>query len=962
MTHAIFALSLVTTSALAQASMGPSQETHLLSNVRQLIFEGARSGEGYFSKDGKKIIFQSERESGNPFYQIYALDLQTGDSTRVSPGHGKTTCAWFHPDGRRALFASTHDDKDALAKQKAELEMRASGKQRRYSWDYDENYDIYETTIGSNQYKNLTKALGYDAEGSYSPDGKWIVFASNRHAYTEKLSPEDQERLKNDQAYFIDLYLMKPDGTGLKRLTTSEGYDGGPFFSPDGKRIVWRRFTEDGKTAEVHTMKIDGTDVRKLTQLNQISWAPYYHPTGDYLIFATNIEGYNFELFLVDAKGERQPVRVTFSAGVDILPVFSPDGKRLAWSSTRTADKKAQLFMADWNDAAARDALANAPPRTEEHAKTADLSKTTPEIRAEDMALHIGTLASDAMEGRLTGTPGEERATQYVADAFKHAGLQPSVDGNGWFQAFPFTAGVSLGANNSLTIGSKAFSVDKDWRPLAFSKSGESSGEVVFAGYGMVTPAGGGLEAYDSYANLDVKDKWVLVLRGMPENITPQTRQHFAAYSPLRHKAMIARDKGARGIVVATGPNTQVKDELVAISLDAAIGGTSIAAISVTRAVGELLVENRLKVLQDALDGGTAQPGMLLKGQTLRARIDLRQEKRTGRNVLGWLRVGKEPTTEVVIIGAHVDHLGKGQTHNSLAREEEKDAPHHGADDNASGVAGLIEIAQNLVDMKAKGTALKRDVLFAAWSGEELGLLGSHYFVKTFNGATSEPASLRPRVAAYLNMDMIGRLDKSLILQGVGSSPAWPGEIERRNAPVGLPISTMNDSYLPTDATSFYIKGVPVLSAFTGAHSEYHTPRDTADRVNLDGAAKIATLMGLLTRAMAMADKAPEYVQMQKPEAGTHRGNVRVYVGTMPDYSQGDLKGVKVSGTAKGSPAEKAGIKGGDVIVEVAGKKIENIYDYTYALEALKVGEPVNVVVMRGAERVTLNVTPGSRE
>ena len=170
MTHAIFALSLVTTSALAQASTGPSQETHLISTVRQLIFEGARSGEGYFSKDGKKIIFQSERESGNPFYQIYALDLQTGDSTRVSPGHGKTTCAWFHPDGKRALFASTHDDKDALAKQKAELEMRASGKQRRYSWDYDENYDIYETTIGSNQYKNLTKTLGYDAEGSYSPD------------------------------------------------------------------------------------------------------------------------------------------------------------------------------------------------------------------------------------------------------------------------------------------------------------------------------------------------------------------------------------------------------------------------------------------------------------------------------------------------------------------------------------------------------------------------------------------------------------------------------------------------------------------------------------------------------------------------------------------------------------------------------------------------------------------------
>lgn len=322
--------------------------------------------------------------------------------------------------------------------------------------------------------------------------------------------------MKNDQAYFIDLYLMKADGTGLKRLTTSRGYDGGPFFSPDGRRMVWRRFTEDGKSAEVHTMKIDGTDVRKLTQLSQVSWAPYYHPSGDYLMFATNVEGYDFELFLVDARGERQPVRLRCSAGVDVLPVFSPDGKKLAWSSARTADKKAQLFIADWNDAAAREALASAPPRAEQRAPAADLSKTTTAIRAEDIALHISTLASDAMEGRLTGTAGEVLGTQYVADAFKHAGLQPGGDGNGWFQTFPFTAGVALGADNSLTAGSKSFVVDRDWRPLAFSKSGESGGDVVFAGYGMVAPAGGGLEAYDSYTNLDVKERWVREGLGCP--------------------------------------------------------------------------------------------------------------------------------------------------------------------------------------------------------------------------------------------------------------------------------------------------------------------------------------------------------------------------------------------------------------------------------------------------------------
>ena len=210
-------------------------------------------------------------------------------------------------------------------------------------------------------------------------------------------------------------------------------------------------------------------------------------------------------------------------------------------------------------------------------------------------------------------------------------------------------------------------------------------------------------------------------------------------------------------------------------------------------------------------------------------------------------------------------------------------------------------------------------------------------------------------------MDMVGRLDKNLVLQGVGSSNMWRSEIERRNAPVGLPIVLQEDSYLPTDANSFYVNGVPILSAFTGSHSEYHTPRDTPDTLNYDGAAKVAHFMGLVARSLARRQDVPDYVARQAPEQGQRRASLRAYLGTVPDYAD-EVKGVKLSGATKNGPAEKAGVQGGDVIVELAGKKIENIYDYTYAIEALKIGEEVEIVVQRGDQRVKLKIVPGSRE
>ena len=965
-------------------------EAQFLTNVRQLTFEGKRSGEGYFSADGKKMIFQSEREEGNPFYQIYLLDLESGDTERVSPGMGKTTCAWIHPDGQRVLFASTHLDPEAKVKQETEYKERASAKVRRYSWDYDENYDIFEFDLKAKALKQLTHERGYDAEGCYSPDGKKIVFASNRAAYSGKLSAADEERLNLDKAYFMDIYIMDSDGSNVKRLTDVPGYDGGPFFSADGKKICWRRFSEKGDTAEIYTMNTDGSDQRRITHVGAMSWAPYFHPSGDYLIFTNNTQGFqNFELFMVDAAGKHDPVRVTYTDGFDGLPVFSPDGKKLAWTSGRTSGGASQIYTAEWNDAAARKAL--------------DLTgsgfgivfcgaRNNAEITAADMKQHVTYLASDELEGRLTGTSGEKLATQYVADVFAKIGLQPIGDKDTWFENFDFTAGVALGKDNRLWVDDKSsgakleWKADETWRPLSFSAvGGVAATEIVFAGYGIETPEdamdgdGKKIEPYSSYAHLDVKDKWVLVLRYLPENIDQHRRNELTRYTSLRYKALTARQKGARGIIVVSGPNSKVVEQLVPMNFDASLASSGIAAISVTDSVADMWLaemKSSLKEQQDKLDKGDMQSGFLLSSHErkaidgtlkLAASIDIEQEKKKGRNVLGILPAGNEPNGHIapLIVCAHVDHLGRNGGSNSRAKGDDVKKIHHGADDNASGIAGILEIAQWLADQKKQGKlALKRDIIFAAWSGEELGLLGSNHFVedfaKLFKGDAN--AKLGGLFAACLNMDMIGRFNKTLVLQGVGSSSIWLKEIEKRNAVTGLPVTTQNDAHLPTDSTTFYLRGIPTLNAFTGAHEDYHMPSDTADKIDYEHAAQIAKLMGLITRSLATADAAPDYIAMEAPKNQGARTGLRVYLGTIPDYAQGDIKGVKLSGVSPVGPAAKAGVKAGDIIIKLGGKDIQNIYDYTYVMGDLKIGVETGITVLREGKPVEIKITPGSRD
>ena len=345
------------------AGLVHGDETDFLKRTRRLTFDGRRAGEGYFSPDGARMVFQSEREAGNPFFQIYVLDFDSGETRRVSTGTGKTTCPFIRPGSDEILFGSTHHDPRTAEYQQAELDFRGSGKERRYSWDFDPEMELY-VAGADGTLRRLTESRGYDAEGSYSPDGNWIVFSSTRQAYGLELSPEDQQRLENDPSYFAELYVMRADGSELRRITWSPGYDGGPFFAPDGKRIVWRRFDPEGLIADVWYHDLDGGQQRQVTDFRSMSWAPYPHPSGEYIYFTSNKHGFeNFELFIVDVAGEKEPVRVTTTDGFDGLPVPTPDGKRLAWTSSRHGGDGAQIFMAEWNHEHARVALAQAPAR-----------------------------------------------------------------------------------------------------------------------------------------------------------------------------------------------------------------------------------------------------------------------------------------------------------------------------------------------------------------------------------------------------------------------------------------------------------------------------------------------------------------------------------------------------------------------------------------------------------------------
>jgi hypothetical protein len=485
--------------------------------------------------------------------------------------------------------------------------------------------------------------------------------------------------------------------------------------------------------------------------------------------------------------------------------------------------------------------------------------------------------------------------------------------------------------------------VGTDFLPLGFSSSGDLNGELVFVGYGISAPK----LNYDDYAELDVRDKIVMVLR-----YTPDPKSPFFEFASLRYKAINAREKGAKGIIFVTPFSQEDEEDLGGLRYDLSFTDSGIQAVMLKKDIAEEILRTIGKNGKDLelrlSKKNTASfhiPGVKAHIQT-----ELIKESSTTSNVVGLLE-GSDPylKDEVIIVGAHYDHIGLGDRASRSIEDTTKGKIHNGADDNASGVAGLLELADYFSHDRS---SLKRSILFLAFSAEELGLLGSSHYVKN-------PAIPLEKTVAMVNMDMIGRMEKdTLTVLGAGSSPQWRPLLDSVNSDPGLTLKISDSGFAPSDQTVFYAREVPVLQFFTGVHQDYHTPDDDWQKINTEG---IAEILELISGLIWELDRMPTRIAFSavKEEQKTPT-RFSVYLGTIPDYSE-EPDGVRLMGVKKGSPAEKAGLRGSDIIIGLDHKKIRNIYDYVYALGQTKPGVPTEVVVIRGNRRMSLNIIPEPR-
>jgi hypothetical protein len=585
-------------------------------------------------------------------------------------------------------------------------------------------------------------------------------------------------------------------------------------------------------------------------------------------------------------------------------------------------------------------------------AQTATASRTRP---------HVAALASERLEGRLAGSNGERLAGEYIAAQMKRIGARPLPGQKDYRLPFEFTAGTRDGGSQ-LTITAPAapaprtFKAGPDLQALSFSDNGDVSGPVIFAGYGIVVPDAQDF-GYDSYATLDVKDKVVLVLRYFPEDADQKTKGILARYADLRYKAMAARQRGARAMLVVTGPRSPNAGQIIPMTFDTALAGSGIAAASISGAAGTAIIGATGKTLEEvqrSFDSGNPHvAGFDIPNVAVTLKTAVVREKRTGYNIAGYLpsTVGPELQFDKpwIALGAHYDHLGRGENGNSLAADNERGRVHVGADDNASGSAAVLAIAEQFASQPRR-----RHVLLAFWSGEELGLIGSTAFVNA-------PPIALAGLAAYFNFDMVGRMqDNKLTVQAAGTSPAWARLIEQANVPAGFDLALQADPYQPTDVASFNQAGVPCLNFFTGTHPDYHKPTDTAEKIAYEDLDRIAIFAAQIARRVSETEEPPAFSKVEQQSPGAGRAGVRVFTGTVPDYSS-EVKGLLLGGVIGGGPAAEAGLEKGDVIVEIAGQTIANIYDYTFALELLKIGEPAKVVYMRNGQRRETTLTPAAR-
>lgn len=551
-------------------------------------------------------------------------------------------------------------------------------------------------------------------------------------------------------------------------------------------------------------------------------------------------------------------------------------------------------------------------------------------------------LASSGLEGRRAGTVGAQVAADYAAQRFAALGLSPAGENGTFFQNFDFLANVTPGPGNALRFSGAVehTATPEEFVPVAFSASGEVEGEVVFVGYGISAPEA----SYDDYQGVEVKGKVVLLLRFSPAGDDPASP--FAPYLPLRRKVSDAVAKGAAAVLIATGPASKQSGEPVKVPFDYAFADAGVPVMGISTGLAESLFAGQgftLRELQERMDA-RREPASRPLSVTAHIEADLRPERRHTANVLAMLP-GTDPAVghELVVVGAHYDHLGfGGPGSNSLAPDVR--AVHNGADDNASGVAALLEIARQ---MAAKPP--KRSVLFATFGAEELGLLGSSYLVQNF------PLP-KDWVVAMVNLDMVGRPKKgpALTVGGYGTAGEWAELIPKVNRNHHLKLATSAGGYGASDHSSFYSAGIPVLFFFTGAHEDYHKPSDDAEKLDYPGFARVVQFAADTVRVIANLPQRPTYQKVAQEEGP--RRSFKVRTGLIPEYGW-EGRGVKVSGVRGGSAAEKAGLQAGDVVIKVGERPVNNIYDYMYALGDHQPGETVPFTVQRGGETLVVQVT-----
>jgi Zn-dependent M28 family amino/carboxypeptidase len=585
----------------------------------------------------------------------------------------------------------------------------------------------------------------------------------------------------------------------------------------------------------------------------------------------------------------------------------------------------------------------------------------TPAAQQAPLRQHVETLAAEKLDGRLAGSPGERLAADYIVSQLQRIGAKTAPGLSDYRVPFEFTSGSRDGGSSISFKSDKGSAADAprntpSVRALSFSDNGETQAPVVFAGYGIVVPESQDF-GYDSYATLDVKDKIVLVLRYFPEDADQKTKGILARYSDLRYKAMAARQHGARAILVVTGPRSPNAGELAPMTFDTAIAGSGIVAATITGELAQRMfaaaTDKTLESVQQSLDTGNPHvAGFPLTGLTASVHTVVVREKQEGHNVVACL-----PATDAagvskpwIVLGAHYDHLGHGNGGNSLAGKDEAGRVHLGADDNASGTSAVLAVAEMLSRQPRR-----RNILLGFWSGEELGLLGSTAFA-------THPQVPLDQISGYLNFDMVGRMkDNKLAVQAVGTSAAWSRMLEQANVRAGFDLQLQADPYLPTDVASFNQAGVPALNFFTGSHADYHRPTDSADKIDYEDLERVVGFAADIVRRLDALAEPPAFTKFEQPTEAGSRAGVRVFTGTIPDYTS-EVKGLLLGGVVGGGPAEQAGLTKGDVIVEIAGQTIANIYDYTYALDLLKIGQPVKVAYIRGGKRIETQLTPAARK